>query len=62
VDSIPVQPNNVLVDAEICNLPHLRDVQLKSLPPQASVNLLLGADISELFCIYSARKGPSGTP
>jgi len=37
-------------------------VQLKSLPPQASVYLLLGDDVPELFCIYSARKEPSGTP
>ena len=34
---------------------------MKSLP-HASVNLLIGADVPELFCIYSARRGPRGTP
>ena len=62
VESIPVRPNNVSVDSEVCNLPHLKDIPLKSLPPHASVNLLIGADVPELFCIYSARKGPRGTP
>ena len=61
VENIPVQPNNVSVDAEVCKLPHLRDINLKSLP-HASVNLLIGADVPELFCIYSARRGPRGTP
>ena len=61
VENIPVQPNNVSVDAEVCKLPHLQDINLKSLP-HASVNLLIGADVPELFCIYSARSGPRGTP
>ena len=61
VENIPVQPNNVSVDAEVCKLPHLQDINLKSLP-HASVNLLIGADVPELFCIYSARRGPRGTP
>ena len=61
VENIPVQPNNVSVDAEVCKLLHLQDINLKSLP-HASVNLLIGADVPELFCIYSARRGPRGTP
>ena len=61
VDDIPVKPNDISVDAKVRNLPHLQDVKLKSLP-HASVNLLIGADAPELFCIYSARKGPRGTP
>ena len=61
VENIPVQPNNVSVDAEVCKLPHLQDINLKSLP-HASANLLIGADVPELFCIYSARRGPRGTP
>ena len=63
VVSIPLEPNNVSVDAEVCNLPHLKDIPLKSLPPHASVNLLIGADLPELHCIHSARKvPPHGTP
>ena len=62
VKSIPVRPNNVSVDSEVYNLPHLKDIPLKSLPPHASVNLFIGADVPELFCIYSAQKGPRGTP
>ena len=61
VENIPVQPINVSVDAEVCKLPHLQDINLKSFP-HASVNLLIGADVPELFCIYSARRGPRGTP
>ena len=40
VESIPVQPNNILFDAEFCNLLQLKDIPLKSLPPHAPVNLL----------------------
>ena len=29
VENIPVQPNNVSVDAEVCKLPHLQDINLK---------------------------------
>ena len=46
VESIPVQPNNVSVNAEVCNLLHLKDIPLKSLPLHASVNLLSGADVA----------------
>ena len=61
VENIPVQPTNVSVDAEVCKLPHLQDVKLKSLS-HASAYLLIGADVPELFCIYRARRGPRGTP
>ena len=61
VDEIPVQPNDILVGSEVLTLPHLQDVKLQSLP-NTSVNLLIRADVPELFCIYGARKGPQGTP
>ena len=61
VDNIPVQPNDNSVMSEVLNLPHLKDVTLNTLP-DASVNLLIGANAPEVFCIYSARKGTKVTP
>ena len=59
-DNIPVQPNDNSVASEVLNLPHLKDVTLNTLPDD-SVNLLIGANAPEAFCIYRARKGTKGT-
>ena len=63
IENIPVKPNDlsVTVDEKMRSSPHLHDVQLNSLS-HSSVGLLIGADVPELFCIYSARKGPPGAP
>jgi len=61
IERIPVQHNNVLVNSELRNLPYLQNIPIKCLP-HSSVELLIGADVPEIFCIYSAKRGPQGTP
>ena len=61
IEEIPVQPNVIPVKSEALKLPHLSGVKLDTLP-HSCVNLLIGADVPELFCISNSRKGPRGTP
>ena len=61
VEEIPVQPNVIPVKSETLKLPHLSGVKLEAIS-HSCINLLIGADAPELFCIYNSRKGPKGTP
>ena len=56
---IPAQPN--VIQEEVLQLPHLNDIKVNVIPG-ASVDLLIGADVPELFCTYSYRKGSRGAP
>ena len=40
---------------------YLKGVELNTIPG-TSVSLLIGADVPEMFCLKSFRKGPQGTP
>ena len=59
VDKIPVKSN--VVSNQLLDMNYLKGVELNTIPG-ASVSLLIGADVPELFCIKSFRKGPHGTP
>ena len=59
VKHIPAQPN--VMQEEVLQLPLLNDIKVNVIPG-ASVDLLIGADIPQLFCIYSYRKGSRGAP
>ena len=63
VKTIPVKPNAIKGKSveEMPQLPHLRDISFRELRG-AKVSLLIGADVREMFCIKSYRKGPCGTP
>ena len=61
VEEISVQPNVIPVRIETLKLPHLSGVKLDTLP-HSCVNLLIGADVPELFCINNSRKDPRCTP
>ena len=60
VETIPVKPN-ALKGKSVAEMPHLRDISFRELRG-AKVSLLIGADVPEIFCIKSFRKGPRGTP
>ena len=40
---------------------YLKGVELNTIPG-TSVSLLIGADVPEMFCLKSFRKGPQGAP
>ena len=61
IEEIPVQPNVIPVKSETLKLPHLSGVKLDTLS-HSCVNLLIGADVLELFRIFNSRKGPRGAP
>ena len=60
VDKIPTEPNKVNHQA-LSAWPHLRDVDLKTIPG-ATVTLLIGANVPEMFCITNFKKDLSGGP
>jgi len=60
VDKIPVKPNTVRYE-DLCEVTPLKDVEFNNLT-STCVSVLIGADIPELFCIKSFRKGPPGSP
>ena len=61
IEKIPIQPNILPVKKDMSRLSHLSYIKFETLP-NASINLLIGADFPEFFCVCSARKGPRGTP
>ena len=60
VDKIPVKPNKIR-NKNILDMPHLQDISFKELGG-AEVSVLIGADVPEMFCIRSYRKGTHGGP
>ena len=59
VDKIPVRPNSVCT--ELLRQNYLDGVELHTIT-EASVSILIGADVPEMFCVKSFRKGPQGSP
>ena len=59
VDKIPVRPNSVCT--ELLRQNYLDGVELH-IVPGASVSILIGADVPEMFCVKSFRKGPQKSP
>ena len=61
ISNIPVRPNLIPAKANLASLPHLNDIVFPTVKG-ASVTLLLGADVPELFCPLSVRRGGRGEP
>ena len=59
VDKIPVRPNSVCT--KLLRQNYLDGVELHTVTG-ASVSILIGADVPEMFCVKSFRKGPQGSP
>ena len=59
VDKIPVKSN--VVSNQLSDMNYLKGIEFNTIPG-ASVSLLIGADVPELFCMKSFRKGLHGTP
>ena len=61
LDRIPVKPDILPAKGDIAELPYLRDIDLSSLKG-ASVTLLIGANVPEMFIIKECRKDLRGQP
>ena len=59
VDKIPVRPNSVCT--KLLRQNYLDGIELHTVPG-ASVSILIGADVPDMFCMKSCRKGPQGSP
>ena len=55
VDKIPAKSNEV--SNQLSEMNHLKAVKLNTIPG-GSAYLLIGADVPEMFCIKSFKKGP----
>ena len=61
IKKISIKSNILPVRKDMSRLSHLSNIKFETLP-NASVNLLIGADFLEFLCVCSARKDPRGTP
>ena len=61
ISHIPVKPNLISVKNELEIMPHLRDLEFPTID-YGTVMLLISADVPELFCLLSFRKGRNGDP
>ena len=61
IEDIPVTPNAIPVDKDLNSFPHLRDLNFPKVHG-ATVTLLIGANVPELFCTRNVRKGARGQP
>ena len=61
IESISLQPNSIPPKRELSQFQHLKDIRFDTIP-SASIQMLIGADVPEMFCAGNIRKGPKGTP
>ena len=59
ISNIPVKPNLIPVKNVLDITPHLQDLEFPTID-HGTVMLLIGADVPELFCPLSVRKGKKG--
>jgi len=59
IESIPIMPNVIPAKGMLNTMPHLTGIPFQNLP-EASVILLIGADVPEAFCPIDVRKGSRG--
>ena len=46
---------------ELSQFQHLKDIRFDTIPG-AAIQMLIGADAPEMFCVGNIRKSPKGTP
>ena len=61
IEDIPVTPNAIPADKDLNIFPHFRDLNFPQVHG-ATVTLLIGANVPELFCTRNVRKGARGQP
>ena len=61
LDRISIKPDILPAKGDIAELPYLRDIELSSLKG-ASVTLLIGANVPEMFIMKECRKDLRGQP
>ena len=61
IADIPVTPNAIPTTKDLNEFPHLCGLQFPHVR-DATVSLLIGADVPEVFCMRSVRKGARGQP
>ena len=59
-ESISLQPNSIPFKRELSQFQHLK-IKFDTIQG-ASIQMLIGADVSEMFCVKNIRKDPKGTP
>ena len=61
IESISLQPNSIPSKRELSQFQHLKEIRFDTLSG-ASIQMLIGADVPEMFCVENIQKGPNGTP
>ena len=55
------QPNSIPPKRELSQFQHFKYIRFDTIPG-ALIQVLIGADVPEMFCVGNIRKGPKGTP
>ena len=61
IGNIPINPNVIPAKGVLNTMPHLSGITFQRIP-HATVTLLIGADVPEVFCPIDVRKGGRGQP
>ena len=61
IENIPINPNVIPAKGVLNTMPHLSGITFQRIP-DATVTLLIGADVPEVFCPIDVRKGGRGQP
>ena len=61
IESISLQPNSIPPKREVSQFQHLKDIRFDTIPG-TSIQMLIGADVPEIFCVGNIRTDPKGTP
>ena len=61
IEKISLRPNVIPAKKDLCKFSHLKDLQFDSIPEE-SIQILIGANVPEMFCTTNVRKGPRGSP
>ena len=61
IGNIPINPNVIPVKGVLHTVPYLSEITFQRIP-DATVTLLIGADVPEVFCPFDVRKGGREQP
>ena len=60
-ENISLQLNSIPPKRKLSQFQHLKEIRFNTISG-ASIQMLIGADVPEMFCVGNIQKGPKGTP
>lgn len=60
-DRLPISEENIVAKRDVCEMDHLKDIDIIELP-ERKITLLIGSDTPEALCPLEVRSGKRGEP